>query len=114
MASRAPHNKAILLYGAPGTGKTMLAHAIAHDAGATLLDLSPGVTDGLYPGKKGAALLVQMVFRAARAFAPSVILIDGCEKVSFRSAQKASQTVCLNPPTMEAADYFKAGSQSCL
>ena len=85
MASRAPHNKAILLYGAPGTGKTMLAHAIAHGAGATLLDLSPGATDGLYPGKKGAALLVQMVFRAAKAFAPSVVVVDGCEKVSTYS-----------------------------
>lgn len=83
MMCRAPHNKAILLYGAPGTGKTMLAHAIAHDAGASLFDLSPGVTDGLYPGKKGAALLVQMVFRCAKAFAPSVVLIDGCEKVSI-------------------------------
>ena len=79
---RAPHNKAVLLYGAPGTGKSLLAHAITHDAGASLFDLSPGVTNGLYPGKKGAALLVQMVFRAAKAFSPSVVLIDGCEKVS--------------------------------
>ena len=60
----------------------MLAHAIAHEAGATLLDLSPRSTDGLYSGKKGTALLVQMVFRAAKAFAPSVVMLEEAEKVT--------------------------------
>jgi SpoVK/Ycf46/Vps4 family AAA+-type ATPase len=36
----------VLLYGAPGTGKSLLAHGIAGSAGALLLDLSPRATDG--------------------------------------------------------------------
>lgn len=49
-----------LLYGPPGSGKTLLCHAIASEAGSTLFDLSPAATDGKYPGKQ-AALMVHMV-----------------------------------------------------
>ena len=38
--------RAVLLYGAPGTGKTLLARGMAGSAGALLLDLSPRATDG--------------------------------------------------------------------
>ena len=35
-----------------GAGKTLLAGAAAHEAGALLFDLSPATTAGLYPGKQ--------------------------------------------------------------
>ena len=57
-ARRAPAVRAVLLYGAPQTGKTALVHAVAAQAGAALFDLSPRATDGKYPGK--AALMVHM------------------------------------------------------
>ena len=43
---RTPHTRAVLLYGAPGTGKSLLARGVAGSAGALLLDLSPRATDG--------------------------------------------------------------------
>lgn len=47
---RTPALRAVLVAGAEGTGKTVLVHAVAHAAGATLLDLSPRTTDGKYSG----------------------------------------------------------------
>jgi ATP-dependent 26S proteasome regulatory subunit len=52
----------VLLYGPPGSGKTLLAQAVAHQAGAALLDLSPAATACKYPGRE-AALMVHMVSR---------------------------------------------------
>lgn len=52
--------RTVLLYGPPGSGKTLLAHAAAHQSGATVFDLSPAATDGKYRGK-AAALMVHMV-----------------------------------------------------
>ena len=43
---RMPSARAVLLYGAAGTGKTLLARGVAGSAGALLLDLSPRATDG--------------------------------------------------------------------
>ncbi len=63
--ARAPAVRAVLLYGAPRTGKSALVRAVAAEAGAALFDLSPRATDGKYPGK-AAALMIHMV-RAARA-----------------------------------------------
>ena len=52
--------KAVLLYGASGSGKTMLAHAVAHESGAHLFNISPRLTDGKYPGKD-VTTMVHMV-----------------------------------------------------
>lgn len=47
----------MLLIGAPGSGKTMVAQAIAHSVGAALFDLSPKSTDGKWPGKAAATMV---------------------------------------------------------
>lgn len=77
---RAPYAKAVLLYGPRRCGKTMLARAVAGAAGAMLLDLSPTTTNGRYRGKGETAKMVHMVFKVARLYAPSVILVDHFEK----------------------------------
>lgn len=58
--SRLAAPNTVLLYGPQGCGKTMLSMAVAHQAGATLLDLSPAVTAGKYSGKE-AGTMVHMV-----------------------------------------------------
>merc|ERR1711998_208000 len=70
----------ILLVGGPGSGKTMLAHAIANETGANFFNLSPSNTDGIYPGKQSYAM-VHTVLKVAKALAPSVIYIDDAETV---------------------------------
>jgi IQ and AAA domain-containing protein len=55
-----------MLYGAAGTGKTMMVEAVAHELGALLLNLSPGNLKGLFPGKNGPTKLIHMAFTVAR------------------------------------------------
>ena len=57
---RVPVNKTFLLFGASGSGKSMLAHAIAHEAGAHFFDISPRLTDGKYTGK-AVSMMLHMV-----------------------------------------------------
>jgi ATP-dependent 26S proteasome regulatory subunit len=54
------HTKSILMYGAPRTGKTGLAHAVANAAGANFFNLSPRNIDGKYPGSQ-VKMLIHMV-----------------------------------------------------
>ena len=87
---KAPFSKAVLLYGVPNTGKTLLTHAIANAAGASFFDLSPRNTNQVYPGK-AVSLMVHMVFKVAKLMAPSVIYIDEVEKVFVSDKKKQKE-----------------------
>jgi len=87
---KAPFSKAVLLYGVPNTGKTLLTHAIAQAAGASFFDLSPRNTNQVYPGK-AVSLMVHMVFKVAKLMAPSVIYIDEVEKVFVADKKKQKE-----------------------
>jgi SpoVK/Ycf46/Vps4 family AAA+-type ATPase len=80
----APHHNAVLLYGFPKTGKTMLTHAVCNESGANLFNLSPAS----FNPTSGSQKLIQMVFRIARALAPSVIYIDQVEKIFAGKGKK--------------------------
>lgn len=60
---KAPLIKSVLLVGPTGVGKKMLVHAVCHETGACLFDLSPLNTAGKYPGKSGLAMMLHMVFK---------------------------------------------------
>jgi len=61
---------ACLLYGPAGTGKTLLAHAIAHETAATFFNLSPMNIARKYNGK--AAGMVEAVFEVAKGRPPEL------------------------------------------
>lgn len=63
---KAPLIKSVLLVGPTGVGKKMLVHAVCHETGACLFDLSPLNTAGKYPGKSGLAMMLHMVFKVKR------------------------------------------------
>ncbi len=75
-----PHG--ILLYGAPGTGKTLIAKAVAHRAKATFIRMSGTELVQKYIGE--GARLVRDVFDIAREKAPSIVFIDEIDAVGSR------------------------------
>jgi len=71
--------KGILLFGAPGTGKTLIAKAVAHEAKATFIRMSGSELVHKYIGE--GAQLVRELFSLAREKSPSIVFIDEIDAV---------------------------------
>jgi proteasome regulatory subunit len=71
--------KGVLLYGLPGTGKTLLAKAVAHESMATFIHMSGSELVHKFIGE--GAQLVRDIFQMAREKAPSIIFIDEIDAV---------------------------------
>jgi cell division protease FtsH len=71
--------KGVLLIGSPGTGKTLLARAVAGQAGVPFLSLSAAEFVEMIVGV--GASRVRDLFRQAREAAPSIIFIDELDAI---------------------------------
>jgi cell division protease FtsH len=71
--------KGVLLVGAPGTGKTLLARAVAGEAGVPFFSMSAAEFVEMIVGV-GAAR-VRDLFKQARANAPAIIFIDELDSI---------------------------------
>ena len=71
--------RGVLLYGLPGTGKTMLAKAVAHESKATFIHMSGSELVHKFIGE--GAQLVRDIFQMAREKAPAIIFIDEIDAV---------------------------------
>ncbi|KAJ2198616.1 hypothetical protein EV180_001353 [Coemansia sp. RSA 518] len=78
----------ILLFGPPGTGKTMLAKAVARESGSVVLNIRGSDVYDKYFGE--GEKLVEAVFSLARKLAPCVIFID--EVDALFSARSSGET----------------------
>jgi len=80
--------KGVILYGEPGTGKTLLAKAVANSTSATFLRVvgSELIQKYLGDGPK----LVRELFRVAEELAPSIVFIDEIDAVGTKRYDSSS------------------------
>ncbi len=92
--------RGVLLYGLPGTGKTMLAKAVAHECKATFIHMSGSELVHKFIGE--GAQLVRDIFQMAREKAPSILFIDEIDAVgSIRTHDGTTGSAEVNRTMMQ-------------
>jgi len=74
--------KGILLTGQPGTGKTMLAKALANEAGCTFIATSASSFEEVFVGVGSER--IKKLFKTAKKQAPAIIFIDEFDSIGGR------------------------------
>ncbi|ARM75891.1 proteasome-activating nucleotidase [Acidianus manzaensis] len=74
--------KGVLLFGPPGTGKTMLAKAVATESNATFIHVIASEFAQKFVGE--GAKVVREVFELARKKAPSIVFIDEIDAIGAK------------------------------
>ena len=82
-------HKGILLCGKPGTGKTLIARAIAGEAGVNFISLSGSDFDEIYVGV-GAAR-IKRLFKQAKSNRPCIIFIDEIDSLLAASRRNSGE-----------------------
>ena len=84
--------KGVLLYGIPGTGKTLLAKAVAHESEANFISIKGPELLSKWVGESEKG--VREVFRKAKQTAPTVIFFDEIDSIaSTRSGNDSDSGV---------------------
>ena len=71
--------KGILLHGAPGTGKTLLAKAVANESGVNFISVKGPALMSKYIGESERA--IREVFKTAKQASPSILFFDEIESL---------------------------------
>ena len=83
--------KGVLLYGKPGTGKTLIAKAIAGEAGVPFIPMSGSEFIEMFAGL--GASRVRKLFDKARKLSPCIVFIDEIDAIgSRRTSNSGAET----------------------
>ncbi len=103
----------ILLWGPPGTGKTMVARAIAHEIDATFFVVSPAQMLSKWVGE--AEQNVRKLFEAAKAEETSVIFLDETEAlVPKRKSDSSTVMQRVVPQILQELEGFDRRGERAL
>lgn len=80
--------KGVILYGSPGTGKTLLAKAVANQTSATFLRIVGSELIQKYLGD--GPRLVRQIFTVAAEHAPSIVFIDEIDAIGTKRYDSTS------------------------
>jgi len=89
MNSRPPNG--ILLFGLPGTGKTLLAKAIAHESEVNFISIKGPEFLSKWVGESAKA--VRETFRKARSAAPCIIFFDEIDAIAVKRSESEGSRV---------------------
>jgi transitional endoplasmic reticulum ATPase len=74
--------KGVLLFGAPGTGKTLIARAIANESKANFISIKGPEIMSKWVGESEKA--VRMIFKKAKQVSPSIVFLDEIDAIAPR------------------------------
>ena len=81
--------RGIVLFGAPGTGKTLLAKAIANEAKANFISIKGPEMISKWVGESERA--VREIFKKAKQSAPAIIFLDEFESIASRRSSSGTE-----------------------
>jgi len=88
-AKGAKLHKGVMLFGEPGTGKTLLARAIAGESGVNFIFCSGSDFDEMFVGV--GAKRIRTLFKEARKHSPCIIFIDEVDSLLAGSRRGSSE-----------------------
>jgi cell division protease FtsH len=103
--------KGIILMGAPGTGKTLLARAVAGEAGVPFFSISGSEFVEMFVGV--GASRVRDLFQLAKKAAPAIIFVDEIDAVGRVSAARewAAATTSASRRSIRSSSRWTASSR---
>lgn len=80
--------KGVLLYGAPGTGKTLLAKAVANESGANFISVKGPALISKYLGESEKA--IRDIFKKAKQASPTILFFDEIDSLVPRRGSSST------------------------